>query len=395
MSTLSPPAVESMSGREASPGPGRPGTGSRRRITLVTSGLLMGGAELQLTQLATGLIREGWQVSVLSMQRGGPYLDILRGHGVEVTVVPTGRLASPAQLARLAAAIVRRRPDILQTHAFRANLWGRLTGVVRGIPTVASVRATYSYLPPAYLRVERALGRRCARVITPSDATSRHLVEVAGVPADRVLTIPNGVDVQLFTPDRDPRPQRATWGLDGSRFTVLCAARFVRVKNHAGLLRAFERLARRHPASTLVLAGDGPLRGDVAAAAQATGLDIRLVGALSRSEMAAAIAAADAVALMSDVEGLPNTVLEAMAAGRAVVATAVDGTAEVLDHGRTGLLVERGDEEAMAGALLRLAHDRGLGRHLGESAARVARDRYSIATNVRRHIECYTEAIAT
>jgi glycosyltransferase involved in cell wall biosynthesis len=358
------------------------------RICMVTSGLGAGGSELQFVQLACGLRRRGWGVSVISLQRGGVFRQTLADGAIDVRECPTGRLATPAALARLLHDVRASRPGLVHTQAFRANLWGRLAAITASLPVVASVRATYSYLPAAYYPVERLLAAHTDCVVTPSLATAGHLVTEVGVPREKVVTIPNGVDTTLFSPDREGWPFRRRWRL-GSRFTVLTLGRLVPQKNHAALLQAFARFSAVHPDAVLLVAGRGPLEARLREHAQRLRVSVVFLGELSRQQVADAMAGSDAMCLMSDFEGSPNAVLEAMAAGKPVVASAVDGVVELVDDGVDGLLVGRGDVAGMAGALERLADEPSLRRGLGQAArARVEKEN-SVNLCVDRHVGLY------
>ncbi len=365
---------------------------SEPTVTLVTSGLAAGGSEIQLTQLALGLRAVGWTVSVVSLQPGDACRRVLVEGGVPVTVVEAGRLASPAALGRLRAAIARTAPDLVHTQAFRANLWGRLAALSLGLPVVASVRATYRYLPRVYFPVERRLAARTTAVITPSRATAEHLVTAVGVPAGRVVTIANGVDTDVFTPSRDGSGVRRGWRL-GDGFVVLAPGRLAAQKDHAAVLRAVRRLGARSPELAVVVAGAGPLAGRLRAQARPMAAHVRFTGELDRTAMAAAMAAADAVCLASRYEGCPNVLLEAMAAGRPVVATAVDGVPEIVSEGVEGLLVRPGDEAGLAAALGRLAADAELSDRLGRAGRARAEACHSIAANVVQHCRLYREVL--
>lgn len=361
---------------------------SSRSIAMITSGLGAGGSEIQFIQLALGLRSRGWRVEVISLQAGGGYWEVLCGKGVPVRLCRASRLPTPGAVWRLVRAIREVRPSVVHTQAFRANLAGRLAAAMVGIPVVASVRATYSYLPRAYRPFERMLCSWTSYVVTPCEATGRYLVEVIGIPARKVVTIVNGVDTALFSPDRNGLPFRERWKL-GQGFVVLAPGRLVAQKNHAAVLRAFRTVAASRPDARLVVAGEGPLRRELEGQARLLGGAVVFTGELSRAEMAEAMAAADVVCVLSRYEGMPNVVLEAMASGRPVVANCVDGVPEVVEDRVDGILVPPGDEIAAARALESLAASPGQRRALGQAGRRKVVERYGIDTNVARHVELY------
>src|SRR5207248_1867071 len=118
---------------------------------------------------------------------------LLSNRGVRVRVCTVGRMPTPWSLLRLIHEVGKAGSPLVLTQAFRANLWGRLAAIVRGHTVIASVRATYRYLPSAYFPLERMLAQGTAAVVTPSHATTRFLAERVGVPARKIVTIPNGV----------------------------------------------------------------------------------------------------------------------------------------------------------------------------------------------------------
>ena len=366
-----------------------------RSILMVTSGLAVGGSELQLCQLAIGLRQRGWKVHVVSLQPGGSYRRWLVNSGIQITEIRIGRFAHPSPLARLAAVIRASAPDIVHTQAFRANLWGRVALRRLNPPLIASLRATYTYYPRAYYPIERILGRWTDRIISPSIAAAHHLVAVVGLPASKVTVIPNGVDTEMFARSRDDALGfRRRLSLDGA-FLVLAPGRLVRHKEHATIIEAFGSLLTHRPTSVLVVAGAGPLAHELARRAAPFGENVRFVGELSREDMIGAMGAADVVCLMSRSEGMPNVILEAMAAGVPVVASAVDGTTEVVQDGATGWLVPPGDSSALAGRLIELADRPDTRAKLGRQARQAARQLHSLDLNVERHVNVYETVLAS
>lgn len=363
-----------------------------RRITFVASGLGTGGAELQLAQLALGFRAAGWSVSVVSMQPGGYYRDCLVRRGINVSESLVERSVRPASLVWLTRAIGGANPDLVVTWAPRANLWGRLAAIGMNLPVIASVRATYSYLPRTYYPIERLLAIRTARIVTPSRATTDFLVRAIGIPTAKTQTIYSGVDTRMFSPERDGAAFRRRWGLRSS-LVLLTPARFVPQKNHALLLTAFSDLAPDFPDAVLVLAGTGPLEHQAREQAAALGDQVRFIGELVHPKVAEAVAAADMLCLLSNFEGMPNVVLEAMAGARPVVATAVDGTRELIEDRINGLLVRPGDALGARQAMSSLASSATWRAELGAAARRKVEAEYSVQQMVTRYLALADETL--
>jgi glycosyltransferase involved in cell wall biosynthesis len=268
---------------------------------------------------------------------------------------------------------------------------------VRAAGRVVS-RPTRSELVFAWLRapILSLLGRLVAAladvVVAPSRATARELEEDYG--ARRVTVIPNGVEPA--SPAAAAASSGAPAGFDPPGPVVLYAGRLRTRKAVAVLVQAFAAVAAKVPGATLVLAGDGEQRPSLERQASELGIAgrLRFLGALPRAEMAALYARADVFCLPSTYEGMPLAILEAMAHGLPVVATAVSGNPEAVEDGVSGLLVPPEDSERLAEALIRLLADADLRRELGEAgrarlAASFGRERVT-----RAYVGVYTGAPA-
>ena len=228
--------------------------------------------------------------------------------------------------------------------------------------------------------------RHADRVVT----VSRDLFDIArgiGVDERRLRYIPNGVDPEAFAAG-DAEVGRRLTGLRAGRRTIVSVGQLERVKGHTILIEAFRQLRQKRPEVALVIAGDGTLRAQLEEQIRAGGLgdDVRLLGSVSYRQVPDLLAAADIVALPSLNEGMPLAAIEALAAGRPLVGSAVGGTPEVVDHDRHGLLVPPGDAEALAAAL-----DAALARAWDKEALRERARRYSWAIIAEDHERVYAE----
>lgn len=290
-------------------------------------------------------------------------------------------LTTPLQLVAITLwTLWRQAPDAAVLHGHRgypmgfvAVLAGRLAG--RRAVWTAHGSDVHSHAVRGEARVRgpvRWALTRAGRVI----AVSREIAAIAarlGVPAERVIYVPNGVDPERFPPRRRDQA-RQQLGLPTAGRLVLCVAHLVPVKGHAVLLRAWCQVQRAEPGARLALLGDGPLAAALEREAQALGLGevVRFVGRVPHAGIPEWLAAADCLVLPSLGEGTPLAALEALAAGRPVVGTRVGGTAEVLDAPELGRLVPAGDAEALAQALVETLradwNEEALRRRAGEFA---------------------------
>jgi len=285
-----------------------------------------------------------------------PFVDALRARGVETVVIPQAGSYDPRIVGRVREAIARTAAEVLVGHDYKANLV--LAAAARGtrLPRAAVVHGyTAEDRKVAFFEaVDRRLLRRVAAVVAVSAAT-RAALRDAGVPADRVHMIENAVDVKAVAAEAAAGREavRASWSLAPTDLALVALGRFSPEKGHATLVEAFHAVARAVPRARLVLVGDGVLEGELRRAAAALPAD-RVVFAGWRTDPARCLGAADVFVLPSLREGLPLAVLEALAAGVPVCASAVGGVPDALDDGACGTLVPPGDPSALADALVAL-----------------------------------------
>ena len=355
------------------------------RVGIVLGQLDLGGSEGQALGLAAGLSRRGHEVGLFSF-RDGPRRSQAAALGIPCRVpafpwVGGGVLAFTAWLRRL-------RPQAVYTFTFRGNLWGRCFAALRGAQVlVAGYRQHREYWFDRFtLKWNRAVVCNCHAVAELVEHRYR-------LPAGCVRVIPNGVDLQAFR-DRGSGPDALTrLGLTPGLAFVVQVARLHRNKDHETALRALELVRRVRPEVQLVLVGDGPRRDELRRRASSVGEStVRFLGA--QREVAPILAAARVGWLSSRIEGLPNAVLEYMAAGLPVVATRAGGTGELIRDGVEGFLVDPGDAQAMAQRTLEILADEGLRMALGRAGRRRVEEGFTLETMVERSEQLLRELVA-
>ena len=349
-------------------------------MMFVTSGLERGGAERQLVIVANALAARGWRVTALSYL---PFSDVsLRAEvdesGVRLVCLNVrGSLGKLAGLARAVAIVRRARPDVLAGFMFHGIMTARIAGRLAGVPAVVSAVRNEAH-GRARERAMGATGWMADAVTVMSDSLASHIAERGVASPSRLVVIPNAVDFDRYAAGGCRERTRRELGIGADEFLWLAAGRLAPAKDYPGLLRAFAALAGRRQAR-LLIAGDGPLRGELESRVDALGLAgrVRLLGL--RDDLPELYRACDALVLSSAWEGMPNVVLEAMASLTPVVATAVGAVPEMIEDGETGFVVPPGDHAALAAAMERmmeLAPDER--RALGDAGCRVVRARHSV-----------------
>lgn len=310
-----------------------------------------GGAETMLLDLVAALTERGCTVET-SYGESGWLRDQFRMRGYPTRVIHQGGFAFPG-VVRAWRFLVEFRAEVVLCHGAWANLQGATAARLAGVPSLAVEHGVDPWRSTSALRntIDRRLGRWNYRRIAVSDSVATMLVERGIIPRDRIVTIANGVMVGPPATVAARERARATLGCALSEYVIGSVGRMVPIKGHAVLLDAFKKLAMEDSAWRLVLVGDGPLRAALETEVTAAGLEDRVLFAGARDDVPTLLSAFDVFALPSNSEGLSIALLEAMAAGLPIVATAVGGNPELISDGRTGWLVAADDPEALAAAL--------------------------------------------
>lgn len=339
---------------------------------------------------------EGYRTAFVSFSEGGrchAFLDEVRKHGFEGVALEHDTPHLVAAARELADVLARLEADVLCVHGYKSDLLGRWAVRRRRIPVVAVSRGwTGEDLKVRlYEAVDRVCLRGMDRVVCVSEGQAAK-VRRAGVPDTLSRVIHNAIHPERFaSPDPANRQRLLDFFPSPPGRIVGAAGRLSRDKGFDVLLKAAAQLAREDASLGFVLFGDGPLRAHLARRAALAGLADRFVLAGFRTDLDRFMPFLDLLVLPSYTEGLPNVVLEACAAGVPVVATAVGGTPEVVDDGRSGFLVAPGDAVALAARIRdALASEEGR-RALGEHGReRVLRD-FTFPAQAREYRRLFLE----
>jgi glycosyltransferase involved in cell wall biosynthesis len=342
-----------------------------------------GGAQrVTLTELRL-LDRRRFAPSLLALRGEGALLD--RARALDVPVRTLGRLTRPRDATALSAvadALRSSRAQVVIGQHYSRSLPYLLAAARLAHAPLRIVRH-HGHAPPAGAgrRLADRLLQRGAAHLAVSEADTRALLE-SGLPRDAVALVRHGVDLSCYAPG-DSHAARIALGLPADRPIVLLPARLSPIKGHMDLLAALPLLLAHVPDVLVLCCGEGPLRATLPAVASSAGLAgaVRFVG--RRDDLPLWLAACDLVCLPSHDEGLPLALLEAHAAGRAVVASAVGGVPEVVAEGRTGLLVPPRNPGALATALATVLGDSTMRRAMGQAARARAAARFDERVAVR------------
>ena len=359
------------------------------RIEIALPSLVIGGMEVIAVQLARAFVARGHTVGVTCTEEAGSLKAVLEAEGIETHLVPVPGLVPNVFAGRLRRWFEARRPDVVH---IQSEPWVKVARAARQAGVACVGLTQHGVITPEpwhALLLRRWAIRSTDWVATVSQPLLSYLVGEVGLPAGKVRVIINGVDTRHFAPGPHSDTIRARIGVNGTTPLIGIVARLAPEKDHATLLEAFTLLARRMPEARLAIVGDGPERAAIAARIAALGIAERAHLLGSSTDTAPIYRDLDAFVLSSLAEGTSMSILEAMASGVPVVATAVGGNIDVLDEGRCGLLVPPQQPAALADALYLLLTDREKRERLTRGGRERVLAQYSESSMVSHYEELY------
>ncbi len=368
----------------------------RYKLCLFTDSFDHGGTERQFTQVVTRLDRSKYDIIVGCMKQTGPFYEQVRAAGLEVVEFLTrGFISVEAANSwwRWFRLIRKERFDLVHTFGFYSNLFALPMAHFAGVPVViGSRRNTAAAWTPRQLAASKRAFLWSDMVVANSDSARDELV-VDGIPKDRVRTVRNGLDLDRFTP-QDKAEARRKLGWSEKDLLVSVVASLLPKKDHRTLIAAAPEIVKQVPNVRFMLIGSGPLEQELRQQAEKNGVANNVVFLGERRDIPEILSAVDMSVLPTRVESLPNVVMEAMSAGRAVVASDVGGCGELIEDGKTGFLVKAQDPQALAQAILRLLQNADLREQMGRAARAHAEAEFSIQRSVERFQNIYDELLA-
>ena len=360
---------------------------------IVTRSDLIGGAQVHVRDLAATLNQHGHEAVVLT-SRSGPYIDALRAAGVET--IPLKHLTAairPFQDARalfeIHSTLKRLQPDLLSAHSSKAGILGRAAARLLGLPVVFTAHG-WAFTPgipqreaAVYRWIEQLAAPLATRIITVSEFDRRLALSHRLASPDRVVTVHNGMPD--IPPGLHADPGR-------SPVRLVMTARFEPQKDHQTLFRALAGL--REQQWQLDLIGDGPLLPEAQAMVRDLGIVERVRFWGQRMDVAQRLAEAQVAVLITNWEGFPRSILEAMRAGLPVISSDVGGIAESVQDGETGFVVAQGDARGLQRRLKQLLDDPDLRTRMGASGRERYEKHFTLDHTIEKTLSVYREITA-
>ncbi len=364
------------------------------RVLQIIPTLDRGGAEKQLTLLATGLPRDQFDVHVCALTRGGPLLVELQRHNIPTTVIGKPWKFDPVAYWRLRRHIRKLNPDIVHTWLFAANAYGRAAAISAGVKHIlAGERCVDRWKVWHELAIDRWLARRTERIVTNSNGVCEFYVE-HGLPADKFVVIPNGIEPFAAAANSPRGELLAELDLPSHARLIGAVGRLWPQKRYKDLLWAAELLRVARDDTYLLIVGEGPQRWRLERYRDQiqVGDRVRFLG--QRDDVLRLLPHLDCFWLASGYEGQSNAIMEAMSAGVPVVATDIPGNRDLVVPDETGYLVPVGDRAAFARHTNMLLDDAELAGRFGQAGRQRMLAEFTVEKMVARHTALYRELMA-
>ena len=334
--------------------------------------------------------RERYNVSLVSLRKKDLSEETLESMGIDITYLGKSRF-DPTTLPALLRIIRTKRIDILHMHGYGATTFGRIAAGIRGIPTILHEHANLTDTPWFQKIADAILEPETDIALAVSESTAEFVVKARQLPPDKVKVVYLGVPMEEFSRRRSATEiaeARAELGVGPDEVLIGSVTRLHDSKGNDYLVEAARLVLDQRPQARFLVFGEGPLRDDLDAHARRLGLGDRFRFAGFARDVAQVVSAFDMSVFPSLWEGTPLTVFEALAMGRAIVATDADGLMDVLTHERDAIVVPKRDAAALAAAMVRLIDEPQTRARLGE-AARVSARQYDIATFITKMQRLY------
>jgi len=371
----------------------------RRKVFFLLDSLNVGGTETQAVELAIRLDPALYEVTLGCLRARGPLLEKLTGSAVDLReFYPKGGFDSPGgiyQMLRLSLFLRRGGFQIVHTHDLYANVLGIPAALLARAPVIISSQRDLAHLALYRTRRRgwvRRLQNLSTAVLTNANAVRDAVMAENYIAAGKVRVIYNGVDLERFS----ARTRDRSWlsaNAEQEKWIVLVGNMHSDVKGHSCLIAAARAVVREFPAARFVLAGDGEQRQNFEQQVTRLQLQNRFLFLGRRDDVPHLLACCDIAVLPSRAEGLPNAVLEYLAAGLPTVASHVGGNAEIIQDGKNGLLVPPDDPSSLSEALLRLLRDPAFAVNLGNRGREYVISEFSFQRMIENTDQLYTELL--
>ena len=371
-----------------------------KNLLFVIDNLTFGGGERCFAQLVAGLDKTRYDLTV-ACKPGGEFEESLRQSQVRIIPIDMSNRFDVRVIRKLIDIVRRNRVEIVHSQGGRADFFARMTAKLTGIPVVISTMATpvegydVGHLRKMlYVCLDRITERFVDRFIVVSEALKHVMIAEHGIRPDKVVRVYNGIELDRY--DRDlysGNGVRENLNISQSVPLIGVISRLVCEKGLEFLVQAAPIVLDYVPDAKFLVVGEGPLEMELRNLAGRLELSERVLFTGFRSDIPEVLSALDVLVLPSLREGLPMILLEGMAMARPIVATNIEGISEVVEHGKTGILVPPEDSQALAKGIISLLRDKDRAQQIGQAARKRVEERFSVQTMVRETEAVYESVV--
>ena len=355
---------------------------------------LMGGAERQIYELAKALDKDKFNITIASLECVGQApRHLIEGIGcrfVDFKVKRIYGLSGFTQGIRFWRFLRREKIHILQTYHFSSDIWGTFLAHLAGVRSIISNRRDMGFWrTKRHVAAYKWVNRWVHKIIAVSESIKHLVTSEEGVPGEKIEVIYNGINLHDTWHMTHDICSREKLGIKKDDVVIMHVANLTPVKGHAHLLQAMARLLPECPKAKLILVGEGPLRGELTELVEQLNLTDNVVFLGKREDARQLLNMADICVLPSLSEGMSNSILEYMAAGKPVVAARVGGNPELVDDGRTGILVDKENSEQLARAIESLMNSPHKRVEMGKNGYEKVKEKFSMSTMVSAYTDLF------
>jgi glycosyltransferase involved in cell wall biosynthesis len=364
----------------------------KRKINVVhlVEELTIGGLEKILAAIVLNLDKNKYNVSVWCLREGGFFADKLVKEGIDVRILHISTSRNPLSIYKLYKLLKRHKFDIIHTHAYSAGTIGRVSAFLAGVPVIISHNhSVYDYYNKFYHLVEWILSLVTDRVICISEVVNRFVNKTQMINAGKLITIHNGIDDVCDVTEKSSSYLKKELGIPINHSVIGTIAHLEEHKGLKYLLEAASLLLASRRDISFLFVGEGALKEKLKKLCVDLKIEKTVIFAGERNDMPEILFSIDIFVLPSLREGLPLTILEAMACGRPVIATNVGGIPEAVKDGENGILVYPKDPEALYRAMNELLGDREKREKMGRIGKRMCDESFRAQTMVEKIEDLY------
>ena len=364
------------------------------KVLHLMQGLEVGGLEYMVVSLLKGLNSTRYQRFICCYDTSGELAKSLNGD-IGIHLLKRRQGIDYTYPFKLAALLKRESIQILHLHNSTALFYGVIAGKIARVPIVVYTEHARDVFPNIKVRIsDKLLSLFTDKVIVVSDYLKKNLIEYEWFNPSKIMTIYNGVDETKFKIESNTGEIRDRLGLSAASKIIGIVARLDPIKNHKSAIKAIRLIVERFSNAVLLIVGDGPLRGELEHFVRQCKLEKHVVFLGTRTDVHQLLSIMDIFILCSTSEGMPVTLLEAMAAGRPIVATDVGGVSEVIEHGKNGLLIEPNSHELLADAILDLLTNKEKAQRMGLSARNKFESNFTLSAMIKKYEDVYASLLA-